>query len=137
AETPSKPVVTVPNCRVSVIRRASLSGERQGILEELSVAEGDVVEQGQMIARLRNEPARRALAIAQKEAANTVELRLSKKISELATLEYSKASELNRNIPGGFSEIDVKKLRLAAEKALLQIEQADYQLQMAALKQQE
>ena len=136
AEPPDQTLV-VSNCRVALIRRASLAGARLGILQSVSVSEGDLVERGQVVATLRDEMPRQALAVAQKEMANTVELRLNKKISELATLEYSKAMELNRTIPGGVSEIDVKKLRLAAEKSLLQLEQADFLLQMAALKTKE
>lgn len=136
AEPPDQPLV-VSNCRVALIRRASLAGARLGILQTVSVSEGDVVERGQVVATLRDEMARQTLAIAQLEMANTVELRLNKKISELATLEFSKAMELNRTIPGGVSEIDVKKLRLAAEKSVLQLEQADFLLQMAAIKTKE
>ncbi|MBS0202269.1 MAG: efflux RND transporter periplasmic adaptor subunit [Planctomycetes bacterium] len=126
--------LVVSNCRVSLVRRAALAGSRLGILREVAVEEGDLVEAGQVVATLRDDQARQALAISQKEMSNNVELRLQRKVSELATLEFSKAMELNRSIPGGVSELDVKKLRLAAEKAILQIEQADYQLQMAALR---
>ena len=136
AEPPDQPLV-VSNCRVALIRRASLAGARLGILQTVSVSEGDAVERGQVVATLRDEMARQTLAIAQLEMANTVELRLTKKTSELATLEFSKAMELNRTIPGGVSEIDVKKLRLAAEKSVLQLEQADFLLQMAAIKTKE
>lgn len=137
AESPEPPPLNVANCRVALIRRASLAGSRLGILRDISVAEGDLVENGQVVATLRDDAARHALAISQKEMANTVDFRLQQKISELATLEFSKAMELNRTIPGGFSEIDVKKLRLAAEKSVLQIEQADFLLQMAALRKKE
>ena len=136
AEPPDQPIV-VSNCRVALIRRASLAGARLGILQTVSVSEGDEVERGQVVALLRDDMARQALAVAQKEMTNTIELRLNKKISELATLEYSKAMELNRSIPGGISEIDVKKLRMAAEKSVLQLEQADFLLSMAALKTRE
>ena len=136
AEPPDQPLV-VSNCRVALIRRASLAGARLGILQTVSVSEGDVVERGQVVATLRDDMARQTLAIAQLEMANTVELRLTKKTSELATLEYSKAMELNRTIPGGYSELDVKKLRLAAEKSVLHLEQADFLLNMAALKTKE
>lgn len=126
--------LVVSNCRVSLVRRAALAGSRLGILREVLVEEGDIVEAGQVVAALRDDQPRQALAICQKEMSNNVELRLQRKVSELATLEFSKAMELNRTIPGGISELDVKKLRLAAEKAILQIEQADFQLQMAALR---
>ena len=122
---------------MALIRRASLAGARLGILQTVSVSEGDLVERGQVVATLRDDMARQTLAIAQLEMANTVELRLTKKTSELATLEYSKAMELNRTIPGGYSELDVKKLRLAAEKSVLHLEQADFLLNMAALKTKE
>ena len=100
AEPPDQPLV-VSNCRVALVRRASLAGARLGILQSVSVSEGDLVERGQVVATLRDDMARQTLAIAQLEMANTVELRLTKKTSELATLEYSKAMELNRTIPGG------------------------------------
>lgn len=136
ADTTEPPLV-VNNCRVGLIRKASLAGARLGILNEVSVTEGDLVEAGQVIATLHDEPARQLLAIATREMSNTVDLRLQKKISELATVEYSKAIELNRNVPGGFSEIELKKLRLAAEKSVLQIEHADFMLQMAGLRKKE
>lgn len=131
------PSIVIPNCRVSLIDRAALAGARLGILKEVVVKEGDAVQKGQTVAALRDDIPRQTLAVAEKEMSNTIDLRLSKKISELATLEYSKAVELNRTIPGGVSEIDVKKLRLAAEKSLLQLEQADFQIQMASLKKAE
>jgi membrane fusion protein (multidrug efflux system) len=120
---PSRGTCEVANCRVSAFRRAALSV--------------DVIERGQILAVLRDEVARQALEIARESAANSVELRLAKKISEQATLEFAKASELNRTISGGFSEIEVRKLKLAAEKALLQMEQADFQLQLASLREKE
>jgi membrane fusion protein (multidrug efflux system) len=136
AETP-EPSMVVSNCRISLLQRASLAGSRMGILQDIDVSEGDVVERGQIVATLRDELPQQTLAIAQKEMSNNVEVRLYKKISELATLEYSKAVDLNRSIPGGFSELDIKKLRLAAEKSVLQIEQADYLQQMSALRKKE
>lgn len=136
AEPPSANLV-VPNCRVALAQRAALAGSRMGILQDIDVAEGDQVQQGQVVAALRDEQAQQALAIAKKEMSNTVDVRLYTKISELATLEYSKAVELNRSVPGGFSELDLKKLRLAAEKSVLQIEQADFQQQMATLRKKE
>ena len=136
AESPDSPLI-VSNCRIGLVRRASLAGSRQGIVQTIAVMEGDTVEKGQLIASLKDEVPRQTLALAEKEMANTVDIRLHKKISELATLEYSKAMELNRSIPGGFSELDIKKLRLAAEKAVLQIEQADFQQQMATLRKNE
>ena len=133
----TEPALVVSNCRVALARRAALAGSRMGILRDVVVTEGDLIESGQVVATLRDEQAQQALAIAQKEMSNSIDVRLHKKISELATLEYSKAVELNRSIPGGFSELDVKKLRLAAEKSVLQIEQADFQQQMAALRKKE
>ena len=136
AESPDSPLI-VTNCRIGLVRRASLAGSRQGIVQNIAVTEGDVVEKGQLIASLKDDVPRQTLALAEKEMANTVDIRLHKKISELATLEYSKAMELNRSIPGGFSDLDIKKLRLAAEKAVLQIEQADFHQQMATLRKKE
>jgi RND family efflux transporter MFP subunit len=136
AESPESSM-SVSNCRIALSQRAALAGSRMGILQDVDVSAGDLVEHGQVVATLRDDQAQQALAIAEKEMSNNVEVRLYQKISELATLEYSKAVELNRSIPGGFSELDIKKLRLAAEKSVLQIEQADFLRQMAALRKKE
>lgn len=132
-----EPGVHVPNCRVSVMQRAAVAGEKLGVLTEVLFREGEMVRKGDLVARLRDEAARQSLLIARKEAANEIDLRFAEKASELATLEYSKAAELNRDVPGGHSELEIRKLRLAAERAVLQIQQATFRLELADLRRRE
>lgn len=137
AQGQSPETLTIADCRVSLLSRTNVAGERMGILEVVEVREGDLVQAGQVLARLRDQLAQAALATADREARNDIDLRYAKKASELATLEYSKALTLTREIPGGHSEIDLLKLKLAAERAVLQVEQAAQHLEMAALRRKE
>lgn len=129
--------IEIPDCRVSLITRATLAGERAGVLESIQVHEGETVEAGELIAQLRDAVPRAALEAADREARNDIDLRYARKASELATLEYSKALELIRDVPGSHSELDILRLKLAAERSVLQVEQAAHQLEMARLRREE
>lgn len=100
-------------------------------------AEGAVVSAGQTVARLRDHLLRASLAIAEREAANEVEVRFARKASELAQLKYIRGIEANKSAAGAVSELELRELRLSAEKALLQIEQAEHQHQIARLRRDE
>ncbi len=59
-----------------------------------------------------------------------VEVRYAKKAAELADLEYQKAIEANRRLNGTVPQLEVNRLRLQAEMAHLQIEQAQRELDL-------
>ncbi|MCA8996443.1 MAG: HlyD family efflux transporter periplasmic adaptor subunit [Planctomycetaceae bacterium] len=130
-------ILEVRDCRVSAVERVVLAGEKLAIVASIPVHAGQVVKQGDVVVQFRDDAARTLLASAQQEAGNDVDLRYARKLSELSTLEYSKAQQLNQEIPGGHAEMEVLKLRLAAERALLQIEQASHHLELAELRRME
>lgn len=129
--------IEIRDCRVSLINRATLAGERAGVLESIQVHEGETIEAGELIAQLRDKAPRATLESADREARNDIDLRYAQKASELATLEYSKALDLIREVPGSHSELDILKLKLAAERSVLQVEQAAHQLEMARMRREE
>jgi membrane fusion protein, multidrug efflux system len=133
----NSPALTIADCRLVASEKASLAGERAGIIETITVHEGEHVEQGDVVAMLRDDVPRAAYVTAEAEAGNDVELRFAQKASELAQLEYNKALKLNSEIPGARSETEVLKLKLDAERLALQIEQARFKLQIAALRRDE
>jgi RND family efflux transporter MFP subunit len=128
------PKICVSECRVKLIDEATLASERAGVLAEVSVTEGDSVRAGQVVATLRDEAIRTSRLIAEVEATNDVQIRYSKKLSELSRIEYMQAIQSNHQVAGTVPDIEVRKLRMAAEKALLQIEQARHDFAVAALK---
>lgn len=126
-------LVIPKNCRVRLIDRVTLASDRPGIVDFVTPREGDEVESGSKVAALRAEVARAALAVAQKKAENDIEVRFSTKASELADVEHQKALDTNRNVGKTIPDIEVRRLKLAAEKGVLQIEQADHDHTLAGL----
>jgi macrolide-specific efflux system membrane fusion protein len=128
--------VTIPQCRVQVVDEVHLAAERGGILAEVAPA-GAYVASGSVVAQLRDSVARAGLAIAEKEAANDIEVRFARKAAELAQLKYERTLQANRVLDGTVTELELRELRLDAEKSLLQLEQAEHQFAIASLRQAE
>lgn len=127
-------VVTVHDCQISVLQTASLGAQRAGVLNTIHVREGDRIEAGQVLISLQDDLARAAVALHEREAGNDVELRYARKVSDVARVEYQRALELNHEIPNAHSELKMNGLRMEAERALLQIEQAENRIEIARLK---
>ena len=125
--------ITLQGCRVTLLQRAVLACEQSGVLDEIPVQDGDVIEADQLVARVRDRLARAATATAAVRARNDVELRYAEKVSELARLEYAGALKLNDEIKGAHSEFQVRNLQVAAQRAALQVEQATHQLEIARI----
>jgi multidrug efflux pump subunit AcrA (membrane-fusion protein) len=77
------------------------------------------------------------MAIAEREAGNDVELRFAQKVAELSQLKYERALAANERIAGTVSDLEMKELRLAAERSALQCEQAEHRLAVARLRRDE
>lgn len=125
--------IEIVRCRIKLIDQVTLASDRTGIIAYVEAGEGDEVEEGQKIAGLHDEVAQANLAIAQKKSENDVEVRFSKKAAELAKAEHDKALEANQIVKNAVPDIEVRRLKLAAEKSTLQIEQADHQRKLDAL----
>ncbi|HUG89841.1 MAG TPA: HlyD family efflux transporter periplasmic adaptor subunit [Planctomycetaceae bacterium] len=136
ASRPAEGVLHVPQCRIRLMDEVQLASERTGILDSLA-PEGSVVGAGSVVARIRDQTLRASLAMAEREATNNIEVRFAAAASELAQLKYIRAVEANRSAPGTVSELDLRELRLGAEKSLLQLEQAEHQFAIAGLKRDE
>jgi len=130
----SRRTVSISNCRITVIHDVKVGTERSGVLRSVDVRIGDTVQQGQILATLRDEVAQFSLKVRAKEASDDIELRFAQKVGELARLEYVKALELNKEIPNAHSELKLRSLRLAADRSLLQIEQSEHRRELAQLR---
>src|SRR5262245_56279581 len=67
--------IRAQDCTVKLLDEVVLSCERPGILGTVSVREGDTVQQGTLLAGLKDDVARAALAVAEAEADSDVEIR--------------------------------------------------------------
>jgi len=130
---PPGEVVVANGCRVRFVDEVAVSAERRGIVAAIA-RPGDRVDAGQDVARLRDSVLKASLAIAQREAANDVEVRFAQMASQLANLKYQWAVDANAKNAGTVSEQELKELQLAADRAALQCEQAEHGLAVARLK---
>ena len=141
AAVPSRPAVgsagrktvLVERCRIKLIDEVVLSSHRVGILVSVEPQEGDSVQAGQEVAVLNDEVAQATYATALKKADNNVNVRYTEKASAVAEVEYQKALKVNDDVPGAVPGIEVLRLKLAAERAVLSIEQAEHEFAVNTL----
>lgn len=130
---PKSAPIHLSGCRIQLKHRTTLAAERVGVIGSTMPEEGDFVKESQLVTSLKAEAAHVALEIAEKEASNDVEIRYAEKAAEVATVEYQKARDANRQFPGTIPDIEVRRLLLAAQRARLQIEQAEFRFAVALL----
>ncbi len=148
AEKPSTPTasknVRVPECRIVLIRQVTLACDRSGVLRSVEFHEGDAVEARQQVVLIADEVARANLAVAEKKASNDVDVRFNQKARDLAEVEYQKNVEANEKAAAkskgegkqtvvAVAQLEIEKLRLAADKTVLAIEQAENELALNKL----
>jgi len=123
----------LPHCLVTIKEEVSVPAQEPGVLVTLNVQEGDQVQPNQELGRIDDGERRIQRKLAEikrnsaKEAAeNDVNIRYSRAAYLVAQQEFLMAEEANSKVRGTFPESEVARLRLAAERARLQIEQAEH-----------
>ena len=131
--------------RVELIHDVIVAAEEAGVLTELDVKEGQHVEAGALLGRIKDTRAQaaRKLALAEaevakKEAENDVDVRYAEKQRDVAWVIHDKnaeANKLNKNKPNAkvIPETELLKLKLEAERADLQHEQALFKGEVSKL----
>lgn len=130
---------------VEVIEEVYVAAEEAGILTEFNVKAGQQVDEGAKLGQIKDTKAqaarRLALAeaeVAKKEAENDVDARYAQKQKEVAWVIYEKNVEANKagkkNGKGKvIPEVEILRLKLEAERADLQLEQALFKSEVAKL----
>jgi RND family efflux transporter MFP subunit len=128
--------IELHQCQIKLVDEVILACDRPGIVAFVKPREGDTVKEGDVVLGLDEEVAQAALNTATKEAESDVDIRYSEKSSEVAQTEYEKAELTNlrgKVIP----DVEVKRLKLAAEKTVLELESAKHRRAVAQLKRDE
>jgi len=130
ASSKQSAIITVNRCRIKLIDEATLSIDRYGTLAFIGPQEGDRVKEGQEVVGLVDNVPRARYNTAKERSKNDIEIRFAKKAAEVARIEYEKALDANRRIRDAFSDLEVRRLKLAAERSDLSIENAqkDFEL---------
>jgi len=130
----------VDSVLLASIEEREVPAQEAGVLSRLAAREGAVVQEHELLAQIDDADARLELARAEIElenarrnAQNNIKVRVSKKAAEVAAAELKRALASRERYPKSVSETEVDRLRLAAEHAELQVEQAEYELETAQL----
>jgi len=136
--TKSSRSIRVEKCTVLLLKEAKLAFERPGILSTLAVQEGDRVEEGQLLAGLKEDVARAGVAVAAATAvAAEVDIGYSESALKVAQTELIKIEEANHKIPGTVPNIEVQRAALTVEKSRFEVEKAKHNKTIAELKRDE
>lgn len=116
---------------VSLIEEVEVPAREVGQLNKMLVQEGTPVKAGQILAQIEDSEAVLLLQQSKLEyemsklkAENDVNIRFARKAYEVAAAELRRAEDSIKKYPKSISKTELDRLKLTAEKAELEIEQA-------------
>ncbi len=119
------------------IEEAVLAFERPGILGAIEIREGDLVESGKFLAKLQDDVAKAALAVAEETAASDIDIRYAIAAADVAVTEVDRMVAANRKTPGTVPDLEVQRTKLTAVKTSLEVEKAKHTRDVSVLKAKE
>lgn len=136
---PEKPKgVIIDRCLVTLIEQVAVPAKEAGQLEKLMVQEGTLIQIGQEVGQLDSEKAelekKQAIfefQVAEKNASNDVNVRFAEASWRVAVSHLKRGEEANERVPDSVTKTEMAERRLNVEKAKLQIEQAERDLEVA------
>lgn len=142
-ETPPPADLHLESVLVTLIEQVAVPSQEAGVLALVAVREGQLVHEGDVLAQIDSTDAhlvgnraRIELDVARKTAKNDVDVRLAKKQLQLAKNDLSRAKESIERFKKSVSAAELDKLQLETERAVLTIEHAEHQFEVAQLAEQ-
>jgi RND family efflux transporter MFP subunit len=130
----------VDSALLTLIEQAEISAREAGPLMMREIIEGTRVEEGALLGKLDDveaklllERAQTELKVAQTLMENDIKVRFSRKSYEVAQAELKRSLESVEKFPKSVSQTELDRLKLLADKATLEIEQAGLDQQQAKL----
>lgn len=130
----------VESVLLELIEQSDVPARDPGVIEAISVKEGDLVKPGDTLVQLDTAEAvldvgraKLELSIAKQESKNDVDVRFAKKSLEVAEAELQRAMESVEDYPKSVSQTELDRLRLTVERTRLEIEQAQHILSVAEM----
>jgi multidrug efflux pump subunit AcrA (membrane-fusion protein) len=121
-------------------QEVEVAAQEAGLLARVLVAEGALAEQDELLAQiddadacLQRARAQIELDNARRNAANDIRVRVAVAAAAVAEAELQRGLESQKRYPKSVSETELDRLRLNADHAKLQVEQARYDLETAQL----
>ena len=141
SETASKAEpLEVKSVVLRLIAEADVPAQEAGILTAIPAREGQRVKQGELLAQIDDQVAQMAeraaaleLEVARAKATNDVQIRFAHKAAEVAEAELRRSTESIERFAKSVSQSQLDVERLTVEKTRLETEQANQNMQLAAL----
>lgn len=137
---PAAAEVRIPAVVVTLIDQVDVPAREPGVMIRRLATEGQVIEEGQLIGvlddrdvKLIRARAEAELAMAQRAAQNELKIRFAQKAAEVARSELKRALDSVEKFSKSVSQTELDRLQLLADKAALELEQAQEELATAKL----
>ena len=134
--------IVAESALIRVIDQIATPARVPGLLAMVRVDEGDLVKQGELLAKvdaaeeeLIYQRAVIEYKLAQSRAANDVAIRAAQKSLEFSRQEYERLKRASEGIPGSVSKSELEESRVNAEQAELGVEKAQHEHNLEALNQ--
>ncbi|TVS10102.1 MAG: HlyD family efflux transporter periplasmic adaptor subunit [Planctomycetaceae bacterium] len=130
----------VSSMLLRLVQQVEVPAREAGLLASVEVTEGQMVEEGQLLAQIDDNQARWEeeqvnldVQIARVNAANEVNLSFARKSVDVARAELRRAEQSNLSFAKSVSESEMDRLRLVVERSVLAVEQAEHEQTIAGL----
>ncbi len=132
--------VRLSHCLVSLIEDVQVPAREAGALVGVNVVEGQYVTAGQLLAQIDDQQPKLDKMAAELErdaamakAMDDIEVRYAEAAVEVANAELERALSIDRKSPGGVTQQEIQKLRLAKHRDELQIERSKLERRVAKM----
>jgi multidrug efflux pump subunit AcrA (membrane-fusion protein) len=132
--------VRLSHCLVSLIEDVQVPAREAGPLVGMHVVEGQYVTAGQLLALIDDQQPKLDKMAAELErdaamakAQDDIEVRYAEAAAEVASAELERALSIDRKSPGGVTQQEIQKLRLAKHRDELQIERSKLERRVAKM----
>jgi len=126
--------VQITHCQITLLEQANVPATEAGVISQIEIRPGSYVERGQELARLdeqkqllEKKQAECDLQATLAELANDVAMRFASKSWEVTRAEWREKSDANAHVRNAVAPQELRRLKLAEERAQLEIEQAEHQ----------
>ena len=139
-ETDAEKVIRVPSAMAKIADTVSVPAEYAGVLTKMLVREGQLLQEGDLIAKINDselqlQPSQAKLEnrISGITAKNDVDIRFSRKSSEVAQADVWRSNRSNAKVPNSVPNAKLERQVLERDRTILQLEQAERDFEIARL----
>ncbi|WP_197439911.1 efflux RND transporter periplasmic adaptor subunit [Calycomorphotria hydatis] len=132
--------IRIESAFVRLNREVDLPALEAGVLQQVATREGDLVDLGQLLARiddrtlmLAREQARIATEIARAEASDESQLEFAERAYEVAKSELQRANSAREKVAASVSLSEIDRLRLDADRMASDLQRITRELQVARM----